>query len=89
MDKLEERGKILDWKSWPLAQKLPMRNHRKVMPGELTGYGFLLASDVACRKFIVYLGNVFFSYTAKQIEGLQKVEFDSVDAMMDAGWHGD
>lgn len=89
MDRLEERGRILDWDSWPLGFKLPMKNYRKVKPGELAGTGFLLSSDVAQGKFIVYLGNVFFSYTVGQLFSLQREIFNSVDEMMDGGWHGD
>ena len=89
MDRLEERGRILDWDSWPLGFKLPMKNYGSVKPGQLSKTGFLLASDVAQGKFIVYLGNTFFSYTVEQLNSLQREVFDSVDEMMAAGWHGD
>lgn len=89
MDRMEERDRILDWDSWPIWSKLPLKHRGVVKSGHLAKLGFLLASDVAQKKFVVYLGNVFFSYTVRQLEGLQREVFDSVDEMMDAGWHGD
>ena len=89
MNRSEERSRILDWDSWPLEWRLPMKSYNVVKQGGLAETGFLLAADMAQGKFVVYLGNVFFAYSDQQLDGLQKEVFDSVDEMMDRGWHGD
>jgi len=62
--------------AWPVYPKLPMKRRRRVgMPG----LGYLLAGDVSDGKVIVHKGLIY-------SEATETVEFESIDALLEAGW---
>lgn len=85
-----EKELILDTWSWPNFPILPVKNYKLVKPGEMPECGVITASQVgAGGKIQVLMVNIWALTKETKEEDLQKMDYDSLDAMLAAGWVGD
>ena len=79
---MSEKKRIQDTEAWPLWPRLPVKRQRDV---GLPETGFINARDVDDDGGIeLYRGNIFSSEIAHEV-----VKFESLDALLGAGWVGD
>jgi hypothetical protein len=86
IDVEKEKQLILDQDKWPHWPVLPVKNYQLVKPGEFPECGILFASDL--EKPVIYIMNLFTIGHVRK-EDVKQFKFESLDAMLAAGWIGD
>jgi hypothetical protein len=90
IDVAKEKGLIEDTWAWPNYPLLPVKNYKMAAPGSFPECGIIFASEVEKKgKVVVYMTNLFMVHKDMKLEELQKFEYESLQAMVEAGWIGD
>ena len=74
-----------NWPNWPI---LPVKNYKLVKPGELPECGIIFSQEVEAGKDVtVFVVNIFM--LPADLSNVPQTKYESLDALLAAGWVGD